>query len=177
MKIILKSVGLLSLAAAFGVMIASCGGLGVDGAEATRQIGPPDRCATPTPSLAVQEQAEREIARAPIGRAGGTVTISVWVHVINNGSGIANGDITSQMITDQINVLNSAYGTGTGGFDTSFRFVLAGTDRTTSASWYTATYGTSAESAMKTALHKGTATTLNLYTNNMGGGLPPDPTP
>jgi TRAP-type mannitol/chloroaromatic compound transport system substrate-binding protein len=35
--------------------------------------------------------------------------VQVYVHVINKGSGIANGDIPDSMITEQIRVLNAAY--------------------------------------------------------------------
>ncbi len=92
-------------------------------------------------------------------------TVPVYVHVINNGSGTSNGDIPQQWITDQITVLNNSYG------QWGWTFVLTSTDRTTNASWYTATPGSSAESQMKNALHRGTADDLNLYTNNMGQGL------
>jgi hypothetical protein len=93
-------------------------------------------------------------------------TIPVHVHVVNKGSGVSNGDITSQMIADQIAVLNAAYTTATG-----WSFSLVSTDRTTNATWYTAGPGSTAEAAMKSALHLGTAQDLNLYTNNPGGGL------
>ena len=35
--------------------------------------------------------------------------INVYFHVVNKGTGIANGDITTSMITNQMNVLNAAY--------------------------------------------------------------------
>ena len=95
--------------------------------------------------------------------AGGA--INVYWHVINNGSGIANGDIPSSQITASIDVLNSAYAA------TGWSFTLAGTDRTTNAAWYTAGMGTSAETAMKNALRVGTADDLNIYSANPGGGL------
>ena len=59
----------------------------------------------------------------------------------------------------------------TGGFDTPYRFVLAGVDRTTNATWYTMSPGSTAESQAKAALHRGDAKTLNLYTASPGGGL------
>ena len=90
--------------------------------------------------------------------------IQVYWHVINKGSGIANGDITDQMITDQISVLNAAYGPW------GWQFHHAATDRTTNATWYTSTGGSS-ESQMKNALRRGTADDLNIYSNNMGSGL------
>ncbi len=92
-------------------------------------------------------------------------TIEVYVHVINNGPGIANGDVPDSQIAEQINVLNAAYA----GWGWSYH--LAATDRTTNASWYTVTPGTTAETQMKTALRRGTADDLNLYTANIGQGL------
>ncbi len=92
-------------------------------------------------------------------------TIPVYWHVINNGTGIANGDVPASQITAQISVLNAAYAS------TGWQFNLVATDRTTNASWYTATPGTTAESQMKAALRVGTADDLNIYSNNMGGGL------
>ena len=91
-------------------------------------------------------------------------TIPVYWHVINNGSGIANGDIPDTQIASQINVLNAAYGPW------GWQFQLVSTDRTTNASWYTCTGGT-CETQMKNALRKGTADDLNIYSNNMGQGL------
>lgn len=139
------------------------------------------------PQAPVEQQAERPSARGCATRvlsqeeqdaveatlretrhemlATGSVTVSVYWHVINNGTGIANGDIPQSQIDSQLAVLNAAYA------NTAFRFTLAGVDRTTNASWYTTTDGTTAEKAMKTALRKGTAKDLNVYSNNMGGGL------
>lgn len=91
--------------------------------------------------------------------------ISVYWHVINNGSGIANGDIPQSQISDQMAVLNAAY------VSTGWQFNLVSTDRTTNASWYTAGPGTTAEAQMKSSLRKGTAVDLNIYSSNPGGGL------
>jgi hypothetical protein len=94
--------------------------------------------------------------------------------VINKGTGIANGDVPQSQIDDQIAVLNSAYagldGAG-GGTDTPFRFVLAGVTRTTNATWFAMTPGSSAEAAAKAALRAGGVDTLNIYTANPSGGL------
>lgn len=92
-------------------------------------------------------------------------TINVYFHVINKGTGIANGDIPSSQIQDQINVLNSAYS------HTGWTFSLVGTTRTTNATWYTMGYGSSAETQAKTALRQGNAEDLNIYSANLGGGL------
>jgi len=91
------------------------------------------------------------------------VSIPVYFHVIRDSSG--NGGVTATQINNQITVLNNAYAAS------GFSFYLAGTDYTNNSTWYTCTSGGSCESSMKSALRKGTATALNFYTNNMGGGL------
>lgn len=98
-------------------------------------------------------------------RAVGSVAIPVWFHVINKGTGIANGDIPQAQIDDQMAVLNAAYA------NTPFTFTLAGVDRTTNATWYTMAPGSTAEKNAKNALRKGGPETLNLYTAKPGGGL------
>lgn len=134
------------------------------------------RCGARTPSdleaAAVQQHLDAHKAAAGTAPlATGSVTITVAFHVINNGSGIANGDITDAMIKSQINVLNQAYGGNTGGAATPFTFVLGSVDRTTNASWYTMSPGSTAEKQAKAALRVGGANVLNLYTANLGGGL------
>ena len=98
-------------------------------------------------------------------RAPGTVSVPVWFHVINKGTSLANGNIPDSQINDQISVLNAAYA------NTPFVFTLAGVDRTTNATWYTMSPGSTAEKNAKAALRKGGAETLNLYSANPGGGL------
>jgi hypothetical protein len=104
-------------------------------------------------------------------RKSGSVTVSVYFHVINTGKGIVNGDVPTNQIKAQVDVLNASYGGATGGVNTPYRFVLAGVDRTTNASWFAAGPGSAAEREMKSALHVGNATVLNFYTNNAGGVL------
>ena len=109
---------------------------------------------------------ERAAAGKPVQeRPIGSVNVPVYFHVINNGSGIGNGDIPESQVTAQMQVLNDAYA------NTPFTFTLVATTRTTTAAWYTATPGTSAESQMTSSLRQGDAGTLNIYSNNMGGGL------
>lgn len=103
----------------------------------------------------------------PGGGGGGTatfpVTVSVYVHVIRSAAGA--GDVSDAKINSQLSVLNNAYA-GDG-----FSFSLVATDRTNNDTWYTAGPSTTAESQMKAALRQGTADDLNIYFNNMGGGL------
>ncbi|MDC3957206.1 zinc metalloprotease [Polyangium jinanense] len=91
--------------------------------------------------------------------------IPVYWHVINKGTGIANGDIPQTQIDDQIKVLNDAYAAW------GVTFNLVSVDRTTNSTWYTAGPGTTAEKNMKTALRQGSADDLNVYSSNPGGGL------
>jgi Pregnancy-associated plasma protein-A len=114
---------------------------------------------------AADDYARAMFAQVGGSRAAGAAPIQVYWHVINKGTGTANGDIPSSQISGQITVLNNAFA-GTG-----YSFVLAAVNRTTNAAWYTATNGTTAERDMKNALRQGSADDLNIYSNNMGGGL------
>ena len=69
------------------------------------------------------------------------------------------------MITDQIAVLNDAYG------QWGYSFNLVATDRTTNATWYTMGYGTSAETAAKTRSARDAPTTSTSTRPTSGGGL------
>ena len=131
------------------------------------------RCATAKLSEAEVAEIERQVAvfkenqKAANGGfemdvTGGT--IPVYWHVINNGSSASAGNISDSQIASQINVLNNAYASW------GWSFNLVATTRTTNASWYTCTGGT-CESEMKNALRQGSADDLNIYSNNMGGGL------
>jgi hypothetical protein len=89
-------------------------------------------------------------------------SIPVHVHIIVNSAG--SGSPTTGQINNQINVLNAAYASS------GFSFSIASTDTTRNNTWYTCSGG-SCETAMKNALHRGDAGALNMYFNNMGGGL------
>lgn len=136
-----------------------------------RQDYTPLRCGTIEPSALEMQRIEEFVKRNGTVGLDGQVTIPVAVHVIRRGTGLSNGDIPQSMIDDQIDVLNDAFSGVTGGVNTQFRFTLQSVDRTTNTTWYTAGPGTSAETQMKNALHVGSASTLNMYTSNPGGGL------
>jgi hypothetical protein len=119
--------------------------------------------------------AERRAAgQAFAARPNGSVNVPVYFHVINQGSGIANGDVPQSQIDAQIQVLNAAYA------DTPFKFNLVSVSRTTNAAWFAMTPGSAAENEAKNALRVGGAGTLNLYSANPSGDLlgwatfPPD---
>ena len=136
------------------------GGMRPDG------LGPQLVCGTadldPDTALMVEDYSRRMSERIdPLLTA--SHVIPVYWHSIHasNGSG---GGVTSGQITDQISVLNSAYGAS------GFSFSLSGTNDANNDAWYTTTGGSS-ETAMKTALRQGGSNALNIYSNNMGSGL------
>jgi len=143
------------------------------------------RCATRQVDEIEADTIQEEISRILGNRGGpgrspdgvspalpaGSVTIPVYFHVINKGSGIVNGDVPLTQINFQIQVLNDSFSGGTGGAATAFTFSLAGITRTTNAAWYTMTPGSAEERAAKSALRQGGANALNIYTANLGGNL------
>lgn len=100
---------------------------------------------------------------SPMAEVSGGV-INVYFHVVRKGTGTSNGDIPQSMIDGQMDVLNAAFG-GWG-----WQFNLVTVTRTTNTTWYNGCYGSS-ETAMKNALHQGTADDLNVYTCNPSGGI------
>ena len=116
------------------------------------------------------QQIERELVEQEVLSVAGTAknvtggTIDVYWHVINSGSGISNADIPQSQIDAQIGVLNASFAS------TGWSFNLVSVDRTTNSGW-AACSGGACESAMKNALRQGSADDLNIYSNNMGGGL------
>lgn len=149
----------------------ACGVLVAWNGQATAQIDPGKRCATPTPAAKEILEAEKTLARFAGETPEAIVTIPVYFHVVSKGTGVSNGDITTQMINDQITVLNEAYAGNTGGFGTNFRFQLVAVTRTLNATWFNASQGSSAEVQMKNTLRQGTKGTLNVYSKSAAGYL------
>ena len=106
------------------------------------------------------KRAERQAQGLAASVKGGT--ISVYWHTITSSSG--TGSLSSQAINGQINVLNKAYA------PFGWQFSLVTTDTTANNTWFNGCYGSS-EGAMKTALHKGTASALNIYSCNPSNGI------
>ena len=100
--------------------------------------------------------------------ASGTIRVPVYVHVIQSSESV--GVVSDARIAAQMDVLNDSFDGATGGATTGVALDLVGTDRTINSSWYTPdTLGV--EEAMKTALRRGGARTLNLYVADAGPGL------
>ena len=121
------------------------------------------RCGTRAPD----PQSESQGVGARAGRPGDPtvefpVTINVYFHIIKSSDG--NGDVTNHQITQQVAILNAAYG-GTAAFS------LAGTDTTVNDAWFAMEPGTFAERDAKQTLRIGSADDLNIYTANPGSSL------
>jgi hypothetical protein len=97
-------------------------------------------------------------------------TIPVWFHVVAASTDADDGWVSNKQVRDQIAVLNHTFAGGRGGADTGFRYRLAGTTRTVNAEWF-AQETFAAEVEMKSALKRGDATTLNIYSTSGGGFL------
>ena len=162
----------LALVAALAGCAGSGGSAAMDGRVAAMEVvdGSPLRCGTPEPTPAqLVQDAEKMSGLIRIKTA--PVVVPVYWHVINNGTSAAQGNISDASIASQIAVLNQAFNGSTGGVNTQFSFQLVSTDRTTNASWYGVTPGTTAETQMKAALRKGGKNALNIYSANIGQGL------
>src|SRR5262245_43119118 len=146
-------------------------------AKAANPVVPSVRtCGTVHPSAKEAEQIEASLQKFKVEHgkplsAAGSINIPVYFHVINQGSGIQNGDVPDRMIRAQIDVLNESYGGSTGGVATAFRFQLAGVTRTTNAGWFNMGFGSREEREAKNALRQGGADALNVYTANLGDNL------
>ncbi|KAI8802596.1 metalloprotease [Cladochytrium replicatum] len=101
-----------------------------------------------------------QATRAALGSTLATTAISipVYVHVINKGAGVSNGNVTTTQINNQISVLNSDYAS----YGVSFS--LTGVDYTTNSNWFnTVGPDTTVQTTMKSTLRKGSKNALNIY--------------
>jgi len=124
------------------------------------------RCATRDLTPERRDQIDREIA-AHLSRGGGAAVtggvIDVYVHVVTDAAG--GGDVRDNQISQQISVLNNAFGPW------GWTFRLVSVERVANTAWFVMEPGTTAEADAKAALRQGTADDLNLYTANPGSNL------
>jgi len=160
-KVIAVGLGMLGLV--------GCGsGTDVDSTSNGLSSNPPVvRCGVKDPNSSVQAAIEQDIAATQAkGGAGapklGLISVPVHVHVITTTGGV--GDVSS-LVPRQISVLNKAYS------DAGVKFDLVSVDVTANDAWYNVGIGSKEEKAMKSALRRGGANALNLYTADLGGGL------
>jgi hypothetical protein len=159
----------LAVGSALLLALASYGS-GAMGATAAPSTPPVQKCATAVFSDSEMSAVEQQVkahrnANKSQGSASETASyvINVYVHVIMNSAG--EGAVSDGQIGRQIRSMNTGF-EGTG-----FSFVLAGVDRTVNDDWYNMGYNSQAERRAKTALRRGTADDLNLYTTSGGGYL------
>lgn len=102
-----------------------------------------------------------------------SIVVPTWVHVIQQGTSVADGALTNRQVASQIAVLNTGFAGkgGPGAAATPFVFELAGITRTINPAWYAFLPSTKAERDAKAALRKGDRSTLNIYLTGLGGGL------
>lgn len=122
-----------------------------------------DQLAKALAANGMSRSASGEARKPGGGGAFSPAVVDVYWHTITDGT---KGALSASEIAGQISVLNSAY-SGTG-----FSFALKGTTTTNNPSWYNGLdYGTTAERNMKTTLHQGDNSDLNIYSANLAGGL------
>ena len=160
----------------FGLLVGAAGCMGVADEDFTGEdksdtsptvdtaaVPTTGRCATPVPTPMEMELSENEASWYALGgQQAPSGAINVYWHTITSTTG--EGALTSTQINNQIQVLNNAFAS------MGFSFTLVSTDSTANNSWFTTTGGAS-EQQMKSALRRGSADDLNLYSNNMGQGL------
>jgi hypothetical protein len=96
------------------------------------------------------------------GAAFAPTTVPVYVHVISDGT---RGKVTDDQINRQVRILNWDYRFS------GLSFRLVDSETTVNADWYDLAQGSADERAMKSALRKGGANALNIYTAKLAGGL------
>ena len=113
-------------------------------------------------------QVATELPAAAKGKAAKSfrATIPVYFHVVTPDG--VTGNVSDRAISEQMTVMNFDFGGFEGGYNTGFRFVLAGVDRSVNAEWFNAGPSSSGERGMKKALHKGGDNALNWYSTTAG---------
>ena len=155
----------------FAALALLVGTVSIASAQAPRAITEDDSfagrsCGTPVPTpeeaAGVQAQVDRWLRMNPqVAAVGGQIQVAFHVIYGRNNE----GNIPQSQVTAQIATLNQTY-QGTG-----YTFVLASTDRTFNAQWFTMTPQTNKETQAKNALAISPATRLNFYTCKPGQNL------
>jgi hypothetical protein len=128
---------------------------------------------TPTEAAAMQaatNRAVRSLSRSETRAAASaeTIEVPVYFHVIHDG---ATGNLSTATVNRQMKVLNDTFAGRTGGFNTNMTFSLEEVIRTDNPTWYRRLEQPGTERKMKSALRKGGADALNIYTADIGDSL------
>lgn len=151
------SMGLAAVLALTGVALHSVAG------AAPGNNDPTDDTKSPTNTGTLKKVQKALDAQPAVSILGGT--IDVYFHVINKGTGPADGNVSDTMIANQIAAFNTAFASH------GWSFQLVSTDRTTNATWYTMGMGSAAEAQAKNALRQGGPKALNVYAAGIGDGM------
>ena len=121
------------------------------------------KCGTEEPgrALIAEHNAVMANSPAPDSFTAQAIVVPTVFHVLRTGTTEAQGNIPDAKLYSQLDVLNADYASA------GISFNLVNITRTTSSSWF----NDGAETAMKTALRQGTYKTLNVYFQNLSGGL------
>jgi hypothetical protein len=126
------------------------------------------RCGCPRPSYVRVRQLDAKMrdfrtANAAYRSTPGTIKIPIqFIHITDGVVGAVN----AQQRSDQVEVLNSAYGQ----HGTTFTYEEEDVKVVDNAEWFQMGHGSAAERSAKMSLRVDPETTLNFYTTN-GGGL------
>ena len=137
--------------------------LGTGVASAAPKVKVTDDTKTPLNNGRLDRVQKALDAATPPTSAGGA--IDVYVHVLNKGTGLADGNVPDSQIAAQIAVLNNAFAAH------GWSFNLVHTDRTTNVVWHTMGMSSTEEAQAKNALRLGGARALNLYIAGIGDGM------
>ncbi|KAI2465214.1 Metalloprotease [Annulohypoxylon bovei var. microspora] len=125
-------------------------------------------CGTPEPTAEQIAASQAMLANERDRRANGefraleAFSVNTYFHVVASSTSVEDGYITTDMVNDQLDVMNADYSPH------GITFNLIGTDYTVNSNW--AADGN--ELAMKRALRQGSYADLNVYfLGNLGGGL------
>ncbi len=136
--------------------------------DALLQSGAVDRCgALDDGASSALRAPEFEKGQAP--HLENTITVPVAFHVISTEvikSGVRTkvGDVSTSKLDAQIQVLNRAFA------PVGVQFAKRSVDRSTNATWYNMTMGSSAEAACKRTLAIDPTHVLNIYTSGIPNG-------
>jgi len=140
-----------------------------------RSYGIEYKCGSDLTPKAPGKKEARFASRLAKNGTAGTFTVPVYFHVIYAREDITGGYIPDSQVRAQIDVLNNDFR------ETSLSFSLQNITRTLNADWFNyagpymadAPIQTTMQTAMKTALHRGNASSLNIYTVGFTSVTPP----
>ncbi|KAJ1324499.1 Pregnancy-associated plasma protein-A [Microdochium nivale] len=89
------------------------------------------------------------------------IEVDLYLHVVTSGTGLSQGNVPDSQLAQQVVVLNQDFAPH------SIHFNLRGTDRTINSTWANNVDPV----AMRTALHKGSYSALNVYIEQSMPGL------